>query len=95
MKKEKLTDIEKLHGCCVVIKAMLTFELTEQDYKTLVSKVLGNDWSYTAIVQYLSNKKALAAANSLPNDYNANGLNKAVIMAIVTNSDELKNSLEK
>jgi len=90
MKKEKLTDVEKLHGCCVVIKTVIDNSVTDKEFRELIKKNLGNGWSYTAIVQYLKNKKALDTATSLAWDYNVDGISKRIILEIIAGSHLLE-----
>ncbi|KJV07910.1 hypothetical protein VZ94_01525 [Methylocucumis oryzae] len=63
---------------------VLIKKLALDEIKTLIKQSLGLGWSWVAAAQFLTGRVALNSFNSLPDDYELDGLNKLTIATLIS-----------
>jgi len=84
-----MNNLEKTLACVKVLELISVSHGSPSEIKALIKRSLGPGWSVMAAAQFLTGRAALESFNSLPGDYESDGLNKIIITALISAAHDL------
>ena len=80
-KRKSLPSLDRVKLAAGVFAAVLAEKIDEKQAGVLLRGATGTQWSLLTCIQFLSGKEAIGAINTLPPDWNEDGMTKEGLLA--------------